>query len=406
MSEKLPLACVGDKTTTGGVVLEGANQSVRCDGKLVAQVGGKATCSSCKKGWGIICRTKIHNIIVEYKPAALAKYIIDCDCPTGTNRIVVPEGRFSFAGYDDGMIGMDITQSQSISLGGVSLTSQQVMDTMVTSSAVAQTTTASAATQSASIAEMTRQFNEVTQDDLREDLKTYLEEKHTQVCILSVEDAAKCALNIWAQKQADGETIGTHSLKLLDEIKQHVDAGVAIIAASKLSLALGGLGITVKQFIDSANNERIIISSLWNDKKMHYAVVNGLNVKKNHPYLVTNPTVKQLGLLAQDTIKEFKKGAVLSFVISATVNTNELIFNDDYHLVDWCGDIGEDLFKAMTVLAIGTLAVSLAVTLGITYPVWLATILWVGLDYSVGKFYDGLNVSDSIVEVIKSEAGL
>ncbi len=31
--------------------------------------------------------------------------------------------------------------------------------------------------------------------------------------------------------------------------------------------------------------------------KIHYAVVNGLNIKKHHP--TSNPTVKQLGVLAK-----------------------------------------------------------------------------------------------------------
>ncbi len=56
--------------------------------------------------------------------------------------------------------------------------------------------------------------------------------------------------------------------------------GIGIITAAKISKALGGFGITVKQYIDAQGIERVIISSLWNDPKKYYAVVNGLNIKK------------------------------------------------------------------------------------------------------------------------------
>lgn len=238
--------------------------------------------------------------------------------------------------------------------------------------------------------------------NLQDDLKSYLEGRHTQVCILSVEDAAKCALNIWQQKNEDGETIGNETLKLLDEIHSNIDIGVGVIAAAKVSKALGGLGVTVKQYIDNKGIERVIISSLWNDKKMHYAAVNGLNVKKNHPYRIANPTVKQLGVLAQDTINGFKKGAVLSLIVSAVINTNELVFNDDYDLVDWCGSMGSDLFKSMTVLAVSALAVSLTVAMGISMPIVAGVLVWVGIEMLIGSIWDEFEVEDAIVNELKN----
>lgn len=412
MAQKLPLACVGDMTTTGGIVLEGANQSVRCDGKLVAQVGGKATCLKCKKGWGLICRTKMHNITVEYKPAALAEYVIDCACPIGTNRIIVPEGRFSFVGCDDGMISMNITESQSISFDGQPLTPKQVMDTMFTPTAASQTTAATntaarAATtnttsQAASMAEMTRQFNEPqNQEDLQRDLKAYLEQKHTQVCILSGDDTAKCILNIWNQKAQDGERFGPRLLSLLDDIRQYVEIGTGMMATSKLALALGGLGITTQEFIDADGKGRIIISSLWNDKKKFYAVVNGLNVKKNHPYLITNPTIKQLGVLSKDTIKGFKSGAIITMVVSGVINTEKLVFDSDYHLVDWFGHVGSDLFKAMTVLTVTTLAVKLAVIFELSMPILVGYLLWITVDFIISDQWKDMKVDQKLINILE-----
>ncbi|MDE1241205.1 MULTISPECIES: hypothetical protein [Vibrio] len=50
-------------------------------------------------------------------------------------------------------------------------------------------------------------------------------------------------------------------------------------------------------------------------------------------------------------MNSFKKGAVLNIIISAGINTNELVLNDDYHLVDLFGHVGNDISKAMTVLS-------------------------------------------------------
>lgn len=135
---------------------------------------------------------------------------------------------------------------------------------------------------------------------------------------------------------------------------------------------------------------------------MHYAVVNGLNIKKNHPYPISNPTVKQLGVLAKDTVNGFKKGAVLSMIISAGINTNELVFNDDYHLVDWFGHVGSDFFKAMTVLSTSAYVVSLTVGLGIALPILAGVVLWVGVDWAINEIWGSFKIEDAIVEGLKN----
>ena len=237
--------------------------------------------------------------------------------------------------------------------------------------------------------------------DLQDNLKEYLEGRHKQVCILSVDDAAKCALNIWHQKNEDGETIGSETLKLLDDIHSKIDMGVGLIAAAKISKALGNFGITVKQYTDAKGIERVIISSLWNDPKNFYAVVNGLNIKKNYPYRITNPTIKQLGVLAEDTVNGFKKGAVLSLIVSATINTNELVFNDDYHLVDWCGSMGSDLFKLLVEGAVVSGIVYLTIAFGVAMPILVGAMIWVGVDIIVSNYWDKNKVEDHIINSLK-----
>ncbi|TOF18455.1 hypothetical protein CGJ27_25475, partial [Vibrio parahaemolyticus] len=218
--------------------------------------------------------------------------------------------------------------------------------------------------------------------DLQDDLKEYLEGRHTQ-------------------KNEEGETIGSETLKLLDDIHSKIDMGIGIITAAKISKALGGFGITVKQYIDAQGIERVIISSLWNDPKKYYAVVNGLNIKKNYPYRITNPTIKQLGVLAEDTLNGFKKGAVLSLIISATINTNELMFNDDYHLVDWCGSMGSDLFKLLATGAVVGGIICLTVALGVAIPMVVGAMVWVGVDVIISNIWDENKIEENIINGLK-----
>ncbi|VEJ53575.1 S-type pyocin domain-containing protein [Pragia fontium] len=79
------VAVVGDRTTTGGVIITGAD-SFFGDGKPVARQGDYATCPKCNKVGTIIQGLNTFNI--HGKGAALDGYLIACGCPTGTHRII------------------------------------------------------------------------------------------------------------------------------------------------------------------------------------------------------------------------------------------------------------------------------------------------------------------------------
>lgn len=358
----------------------------------VTQIKMIATCSKCEKGQGEIIPLETIAVFVDRVQVALHGDIVACDCPFGSNTLIASSGAMKFHQSNGQVHGFkphanpqemdDTYQSVASSIGGhySNAKSQQ-----------------SAGQQAYDFAE--KQWN----NNLKNDLREYLEGRHKQVCILTVEDAARCALNLWHRKNDEGETLGKSVLDTLKEIHSKIDLGIGLIASYKVSKALGGLGVTVKQFVDSKGVERVIISSLWNDSKVYYAVVNGLNIKKNHPYRITNPTIKQLGVLAEDTVNGFKKGAVLSLIISATINTNELVFNDDYHLVDWCGAMGSDLFKAMTSLSVSILAVSVAAVLGLSVPIVIGFVIYAVIDVGIGFLWGRFEVEEEMISLMKSK---
>ncbi|ENM6413344.1 hypothetical protein AB8I26_002935 [Vibrio parahaemolyticus] len=92
----------------------------------------------------------------------------------------------------------------------------------------------------------------------------------------------------------------------------------------------------------------------------------------------------------------------MSQIVSAVISTNELVFNNDYDLVDWCRSMGSDLFKSMTVLAVSTLAVSLTVAMGISMPIVAGVLVWVGIEMLIGSIWDEFEVEDAIVNGLKN----
>jgi len=82
------LALVGDKTLTGGVVLDGTT-NILCNGKGVAVLGSKVTCPVCIQGIGEIIEGANHCLFGNNgRPVAYDGCIVACGCPIGTNRVI------------------------------------------------------------------------------------------------------------------------------------------------------------------------------------------------------------------------------------------------------------------------------------------------------------------------------
>ncbi|ELB2105377.1 PAAR domain-containing protein [Vibrio parahaemolyticus] len=85
----------GDKTTTGGVVTQGLG-NIMFVGEGATQIGMKATCPKCKKGWGKIVPIEDLNILVDNIQAALHGDMVTCGCPTGSNTLLSSAGAMTF----------------------------------------------------------------------------------------------------------------------------------------------------------------------------------------------------------------------------------------------------------------------------------------------------------------------
>lgn len=205
-------------------------------------------------------------------------------------------------------------------------------------------------------------YNPVTGEDLSDQLRDVLEANHKKAIILTLADAAATLKDM--AREYSWEKHGKQTLETASTINDVGGYGSAIYKAYDLAKQFGDYGVKAEVFT-SKGKEYIAITTKNNgDKVMRHALVNGVRVKFNgHKYRLNNYKMMQLGLSPQSRASGYKGGAVVTFIISATINTNELVFNDDYHLVDWFGNVGTDMFKGMVAIGAGEAAL---LALGLT----------------------------------------
>lgn len=243
-------------------------------------------------------------------------------------------------------------------------------------------------------------YNPVTGEDLSDQLREVLEANHKKAIILSLADAAATLKDM--AREYSWEKNGTQTLEAASTANDIGGYGAAIYKAYDLAKQFGDYGVKAEVFT-SKGKEYIAITTKNNgDKMLRHALVNGVRIKFNgHKYRLNNYKVVQLGLTPQSRMAGYKGGAAVTFVISAAINTNELVFNDDFHLVDWFGNVGTDMFKGM--LAIGT-GEAILLTMGLTggAAILIGALLVVGVSIAIEFVFEEWNVSDKIVSGLKN----
>ena len=236
-------------------------------------------------------------------------------------------------------------------------------------------------------------YNPMTGEDLSEKLRQALEKNHKKAIILTLSDA-KATLD-----DLLNDITSSDVLKMADSIKTDTDYVMAIYRAHDLVKQFGQRGVNAEIF-KSKGKEYIAITTKNNsDKILRHVLVNGVRLKVNgHKYRIDNPKVVQLGLTPQSRVAAFKGGAVATFIISAMINTNDLVFDDDYYLVDWFGNVGTDMFKDLTAFGVGEAILLLLGVKGIVLGVLIVVLVSIAID----NIFDEHNVSDKVIRGLKN----
>lgn len=243
-------------------------------------------------------------------------------------------------------------------------------------------------------------YNPTTGEDLTAKLRDVLEANHKKAIILDLDDALATLQSMWEEFQWKDD--GTALMKGADKTQSWGNHGMAIYRAYDLAKQFGDLGVKADVFTSKGKEYIAITTKNNSDKVLRHVLVNGVRLKVNgHKYRINNPKVIQLGLTPQSRATAFKGGAVVTFVISAAINTNELVFNDDYYWQDWFGNVGVDMFKAVIAFGLGEIAL---LTLGSTVgsPILVGAIIVVGVSIGVNYLFEEWEVSDKTVELLKN----
>ena len=254
-------------------------------------------------------------------------------------------------------------------------------------------------------------YNPMTGEDLTDQLRAALEANHKKAIILTLADAAATlkdmAEELAAELQGKAENFswekdGTKTLEAANTANDLGGYGAAVYKAYDLAKQFGDYGVKAEVFTSKGKEYIAITTKNNSDKILRHTVVNGVRVKLNgHKYRTNNYKVMQLGLTPQSRVSGYKGAAVVTFIISATINTNELVFNDDYHLVDWFGNVGTDMFKGIVAIGAGE---ALLLALGVSGfgAIILGAIVVVGVSILIENIFDEWKVSEKVVSGLKN----
>ncbi len=243
-------------------------------------------------------------------------------------------------------------------------------------------------------------YDPTTGEDLTAKLRDVLEANHKKAIILDLDDALATLQSMWEEFQWEDD--GTDLMKGADKTQNLGNHGMAVYRAYDLAKQFGDLGVKADVFTSKGKEYIAITTKNNSDKVLRHVLVNGIRLKVNgHKYRINNPKVIQLGLTPQSRATAFKGGAALTFIISAAINTNELVFNDDYYWQDWFGNVGVDMFKAVLTFGVAEVAlIGLGTLFGGT-PIILGAAIVVGLSVLIDIVVDDWKVSESVIEALE-----
>ncbi|MDE0549973.1 hypothetical protein OU793_11495, partial [Vibrio sp. VP6] len=151
-------------------------------------------------------------------------------------------------------------------------------------------------------------------------------------------------------------------------------------------------------WLDAGKNVAALAMSINTVKSwLKHAFVNGTRINMDgKKYPLNSFKSMQAGFSPQSRAANFKGAGALTFVVSASIATTDLIFKDDYHLVDWFGNVGSDMFKFMLQSAVGEAALFAAAFLGqpIIIGAIAVTATYVLIEWAWGEY----KISQTIVE--------
>ncbi|EIO4563794.1 PAAR domain-containing protein [Vibrio parahaemolyticus] len=328
----------GDKTTTGGVVTQGVG-NIMFVGEGATQIGMKATCPKCKKGWGEIVPIENLNILVDNIQAALHGDMVTCGCPTGSNTLLSSAGAMTFTKVNGQIHGFKPHANE------------QEMNSAY--EAMADTV---GGRYEPSIDPKNAYWPpyDFTAPEGKKQIEVIYRSKIAKIAIFTPGEWKKL-FEIW---------------DLNGDVKTVKDTLTGLYNAHETAKALGGLGVTaIVKTIDGI--EYLYLS---NYDKFEQTILHG------GIFRADNVQVVKMGLGALDSVKGMtryvKINAQADFLVGSGINGLKYLLTDDYTLKELGVDEAKILVNAVSV---ATMSYVLGLVASATFSVPVASSVVVGL---------------------------
>ncbi|MDC5869869.1 hypothetical protein OPW39_13645 [Vibrio europaeus] len=181
-------------------------------------------------------------------------------------------------------------------------------------------------------------------------LEEEMAKNHQHVLIADLEDAHKILHNVWVETGKNVAAIAAS----INTAKSWFNHTEPLFNAASIAKQFGDMGIKA-DLVESKGKTFVAFAGTdTNGKALKHAFVNGTRVNMNgKKYPLNSFKATQAGFSPKARATAFKGAGVLTFVVSASIATTDLVFKDDYHLVSWFGNVGSDMFKFLVQVGVG-----------------------------------------------------
>ncbi|MEF1283530.1 hypothetical protein QTN94_06030 [Vibrio sp. M250220] len=250
----------------------------------------------------------------------------------------------------------------------------------------------------------TQTIDKILSDSLA--LECSLEEEMAKnmqhVLITDLEDAHKILHNLWLEAGKDVAALAAS----INTAKSWFSHTGPLFDAASIAKQFGDMGVKA-DLVESKGKTFVAFNGTdQNGRVLKYAFVNGTRINMNgKKYPLNSFKAMQAGFSPKSRAANFKGAGVLTFVVSASIATSDLVLKDDYHLVNWFGNVGSDMFKALVQFGAGEAALWVAATLSghviIGAVVVFAT--YAVIEWAWGEFNVAKKVVTGVENAIESE---
>ncbi|WP_391089652.1 hypothetical protein [Vibrio sp. NH-UV-68] len=216
-------------------------------------------------------------------------------------------------------------------------------------------------------------------------LEEEMKKNNQHVMIVDLEDAHKILHNVWFEAGKDVAAIAAS----INTAKSWFNHTEPMFNAASIAKQFGDMNIKA-DLVESKGKTFVAFNGTdQNGKALKHAFVNGTRINMDgKKYPLNSFKSKQAGFSPKARATNFKGAGILTFVVSASIATSDLVFKSDYHLVDWFGNVGSDMFKFL--VQMGTGEAMLWIAASYSAPVLVGAVFiaiaYVGIEYLWGEY--------------------